>query len=251
MGEVPESVYFFTFHKCASTLFSAYVLKNIKDLEHVDYADQIFNGTISFDEALKFEKKGMVYGPIRLSVGTVRPASRLLVQPTTQPDFIRDKIALFLIRDPRDILVSSYYSFGFSHVMSPVKEVHESQQKVREAIQKMTVDEYALSEVDKHIRKFKFLHEVSVSCERGVVLRYEDMVHDFDSFVEQLCRYVSFDRKVIEEMYRRSRPKEAEDAMAHQRSGQTQGFRNKLQPDTITALNEKLSETLNLFGYEI
>ncbi len=39
-----ESVYFYTFHKCASSLFSNYVLRNIKGLVHVDYAVQISSG---------------------------------------------------------------------------------------------------------------------------------------------------------------------------------------------------------------
>jgi hypothetical protein len=33
-----ESIYFLTLHKCASTLFSDFILKNIIGLRHIDYA---------------------------------------------------------------------------------------------------------------------------------------------------------------------------------------------------------------------
>ena len=107
----PKSVYFYTFHKCASTLFNGYVLKNAVGLYNMDYASQIYSGERSSEEKLNFNRNGFIYGPIRISAGVQGPVGEMLVKPTTQHDFVRDKIALFLIRDPRDILVSSYYSF--------------------------------------------------------------------------------------------------------------------------------------------
>src|SRR3954467_281701 len=44
---LPESVYFYTLHKCASGLFSDYVLKNARGLRLIDYADQFYNGVPS------------------------------------------------------------------------------------------------------------------------------------------------------------------------------------------------------------
>ena len=39
-----ESVYFYTFHKCASTLFSKDFLPNTEGLHHLDYARLIYRG---------------------------------------------------------------------------------------------------------------------------------------------------------------------------------------------------------------
>lgn len=109
--DLPETVYFYTFHKCASTLFNSYILKNIKGLQHVDYASQIYGGK-KINKKLNFRDKGFVYGPIRLSADPMSSVYRMLVAPTSGHEFIRDKIAIFVVRDPRDILVSAYYSFG-------------------------------------------------------------------------------------------------------------------------------------------
>ena len=60
-----ESVFFYTFHKCASSLFSGYVLRNIEGLRNIDYASRLYQGREP--KSIKFEKYGYIYGPIRLS----------------------------------------------------------------------------------------------------------------------------------------------------------------------------------------
>src|SRR5438132_10534005 len=116
----PESVYFYTLHKCASGLFSDYVLKNVRRLRLIDYEDRFYKGE---PVCVTFKEKGFIYGPIRVSNGPQSTIYSKLVEPASRTDFVRDKIAIFLIRDPRDILVSSYYSFGYTHEFSTVKEI--------------------------------------------------------------------------------------------------------------------------------
>ncbi|MEL6603251.1 MAG: hypothetical protein AAFP20_08500 [Cyanobacteria bacterium J06614_10] len=231
-------------------MFSNYVLKNISGLYNVDYANQIYTGRRRVGKKLIFKEKGYIYGPIRISANDGVPESRMLIAPTTEHDFIEDKVALFFVRDPRDILVSSYYSFGSTHGFSCVPEIREMQQKRREEIQKKTLDEFALSAVDRQIELFKKLHNLSNVCKRGIILKYEDMVDNFDIFSERLRRYVAIEDDVIRELYCRSRPKQIEDKSSHRRSGQVQGFRTKLKTVTIENLNMRLEDTLALFGYE-
>lgn len=246
---LPESVYFYTFHKCASTLFSGYVLKNIDGLHNIDYASQIFSGKRNAQKKLTFKKRGFIYGPIRISADETGPVGRMLVKPTINHSFIRDKIAIFLVRDPRDILVSSYYSFGFTHALSMVDEIRDMQEAKRRMIREQTIDEYVLQEVENQIKFFNILYNLSIACDRSVILRYEDMIDSFNSFAEQLLRYVSLRYDVIQSIYKKSRPQKTEDITSHRRSGQVQGFRHKLEEHTIEALNEKLADTLTLFGY--
>ena len=250
MRNIPESVYFYTFHKCASSLFSGYVLKNVKNLTHVDYAMQIYSGKMNADEKLIFEE-GCLYGPIRISADPMSPVYKRLVAPTSKHEFIQDKIAIFCVRDPRDILISSYYSFGYIHGFSPVKEIRERQETIRDRIKSQSIDEYVLESVDTQIELFETLHNLANACERCVILKYEDMINNFHLFITQLCKYVAIEENVIHEIYKRSRPQLKEDIHAHKRSGQTGGFRSKLKEQTIEALNSKLEKTLETFKYEI
>src|SRR5947209_5962028 len=133
----PESVYVYTLHKCASGLFSDYLLKNVRRLRLIDYADQLYNAAPL--EAVTFEERGFVYGPIRLSTGPPSLMYSQLIEPVSKTEFVRDKRAMFVIRDPRDILVSAYYSFGYSHGFSEVKEIREQQQRLRELIRGKTI----------------------------------------------------------------------------------------------------------------
>ena len=247
---IPESVYFYTFHKCASSLFSSYVLKNINGLYHIDYSAQVFSGYRKANREPSYKKRGFIYGPIRVSSDLTAPVGKRVVKPTIQPEFIRDKIALFLVRDPRDILVSSYYSFGFTHSLSNVEEVREHQLDVRKRVQEKTLDEYVLDEAETQVRYFKRMHKLCEICERSTLLRYEDMIQNFDAFAEKMCQFVSIEDTVLEGMYQRSRPKDSEDKSSHRRSGQVGGFRDKLQEATIQAANKKMAGILTLFGYE-
>jgi hypothetical protein len=57
----PESVYFYTFHKCAITLFSDYELKNVSGLYNMDYAVQLYTGRRSAEKKLNFKKMGLFW----------------------------------------------------------------------------------------------------------------------------------------------------------------------------------------------
>ncbi|MEM6551663.1 MAG: sulfotransferase domain-containing protein [Planctomycetota bacterium] len=175
----------------------------------------------------------------------------MLVKQTVDHDFVRDKTALFFVRDPRDILVSSYYSFGMTHALAKLDAIRELQEERRRLVREKTLDEYVLYAAEKQNELFRVLYDLSNACARSVILRYEDMVNRFDSFAGDLERYVSFKVGVVQSIYEKSRPKEKEDLTSHRRSGQVQGFRQKLRPETIAALNEQLAETLALFGYEV
>lgn len=243
-----ESVYFYTFHKCASSLFSGYVLKNIEGLRHVDYAGQIYHGKRV--EKLAFEETGYIYGPIRLSVDRMSPVYKRLVEPVSDPAFVKDKIAIFLVRDPRDILVSAYYSFGYTHGVSRLKEIQARQKIVRGEIQAKTVDEYAVDSADVIARNFETVNKLSGVCKRSAVLKYETMISDFDGFVGQFTQYVDVSPKVIQQIFQRSRPKQKVNTASHRRSGRPGGFRNALEKETIMVLNRKFEDTLERFQYE-
>jgi hypothetical protein len=249
MKNLRESVYFYTFHKCASSLFSGYVLKNIEGLRHVDYAKQIY--TSGKVDSLTFDRTGHVYGPIRLSIDPVLPIQKKFLELLSDDEFIQDRISIFMVRDPRDIIVSAYYSFGFTHGKSPVQEIRERQEQRRSEIQNKTVDEFALASVHQIQSDFETADRLRKICTRSVVLRYEDMVGNWGLFASDLTRYLTINQTVLSQLYERSRPREKEDVTSHRRSGQVAGFRGKLEEETITSLNNTLKDVLQQFQYDV
>jgi hypothetical protein len=248
--EAPESVYFYTFHKCASSLFGGYILKNVKGLQHVDYEAQIYNGLVDYQK-LDFRSRGFIYGPIRISNSDpTSTVNKLLIAPTSEHKFIRDKISIFFVRDPRDILVSSYYSFGYSHDFSPVKRIREQQEIQREKILAQSLDEYVLGYADGMSKNFTTLYELFCVCERSVILKYEDLINNYEYLIDHLVKYIVMEKDIVQEIYKRSRPKQQEDLGSHRRSGQVGCFRDKLSEKNLLSLNSKLEAVLQVFEYE-
>jgi hypothetical protein len=247
--DLHESVFFYTFHKCASTLFSSYVLKNVEGLRHVDYASKIYFGNMVDDAS--YNDTGFIYGPFRLSLRHTSPVYIKLVKNASDPEFIRHRIAIFLIRDPRDILVSQYFSFGFTHGFSPVKEIRELQQQIRSDIQTKSIDQYCIEEASKTLDGFKTAWRLNQSSSRSVILKYEDMIVNWDVFSEALTKYIDLKSKVLAQIYKRTRPVEKEDLTSHRRDGRPGSFRHKLQKDTIEYLNEVFMDVLKEHQYSI
>jgi hypothetical protein len=244
-----ESLYFYSLHKSASTLLSRLVLPNVKWLEHRDFALEIYNGVSHADCEIKFSRAGYVYGPIRISTVPSSPVWELLVKPTTSLDFVKDKTAIFFIRDPRDILVSAYYSFGYSHPLSKVDAIRKIEEHNRSLITSMKLDEYAISFAHKQVKDFETIYQMTQNCKNCTILRYEDMINNFSAFDRQLRQFINIESKIIEKIYSQSRPRRQEDPRSHRRSGQVGGFRQKLTQPTVEALNLVLEETLSRFGY--
>jgi len=242
-----ESVYFYTFHKCASSLFSGYVLANVEGLKHVDYASVIFNGAP--DVKVTFKDRGGIYGPIRISANPDSPVYARLVKPATTDEFIRDKTAIFMIRDPRDILVSLYYSFGFTHRMSQVKKIAIMQQKIRDEIQSQSIDDYVLLNAKKTLCDFEVMERLVLHCRKSVIIRYEDMVMNWPLFEKGLTTFVNLRPEVLRRIYQQSRSKEEISPSSHRRSGKVGSFENELRSDTVVSLNAVLEPILHKFEY--
>jgi hypothetical protein len=221
-------------------------LNQVKGLCHVDYARQITTGQAP---VVQFQAQGFLYGPIRLSANPLSPVYRQLVAPTAEVGFVADRRSLFFIRDPRDILVSAYYSFGYTHGLSMMPAIRAFQEARRQQIQALSLDDYALSAVAEVRQHFLMLAQLAAACDRGLVLRYEDLVEHFDRFMAQLLTVVELDSAVVETLFQQTRPRREEDLSSHRRSGQPGGFRDKLHPDTVDRLNMALEPVLLKFGY--
>ena len=69
--------------------------------------------------------------------------------------------ALFMVRDPRDVLVSQYYSFGFTHGISNEPGIRTSQNEIRQKIKTTSLDEYCLSFAKRTEEEFLKLRQLA------------------------------------------------------------------------------------------
>lgn len=166
------------------------------------------------------------------------------------------KIVL-MVRDPRDILVSGYYSIAYSHAL-PDKQGNKYERFVekRAKVRESTIDEYVLAESDKVydiLQRYKTL--LIGKYPNAYVTKYEEMISNFRGWLDNLLDYcemiIRHDfLKVLSEENERLRPKD-EDIYRHIRKGKSGDYKEKLKQETIECLNTKFSQILETFGYKL
>jgi hypothetical protein len=154
---------------------------------------------------------------------------------------------ILMVRDPRDILVSWYYSIAFSHSIPPLTSSrHEEYIRKRKNAQEITIDDHVISESD---RVFNILNryqtELLVPYPHVYLTSYEKMTSNFKDWLKGLLDATELEissqtyQKLVEDN-RQVQPKE-ENIYEHIRKGKPGDYLNKLQPETIEYLNNKFS----------
>ena len=121
--------------------------------------------------------------------------------------------------------------------------------KLRNEILSLSVDEYVLSYADPQIDYFGTLSKVAQACRKKTVLRYEDLILDFDKFVKDFRCVADVSDEVVRSLYEKSRPNSDVDGSSHRRSGATRRFAKDKKLDTIVQWDEVLAPILEKFDY--
>lgn len=239
-------IYFVTFHKTASSFFSRYVLGQTIGYTHKNIAKDIFE-----DKAvhkINLEEYGNMYGPIRLSLD-VGPVYKKFVEPILEQKILQRHKAICFIRDPRDIIVSYFYSEAYSHVISSNPTISSIQLQRREHAIKIGLDQYAIEKADHLNEKFKLMADILQENANAVLLRYEDMIYDYDNFYKKLSDAIPLPLETKEMIFTYTRPRQGSN-YSHRRSGERGNYIKELKPETIKVINEKLKANLDYFNYE-
>lgn len=239
-----QSLFFFTFHKCASVLFGCLGLRRARGLEQVDYAYRMF---LDPTTAIEFAPRGHLYGPLRLSAqGAV--LERLIV-PALQAARGDDVRTCLMVRDPRDMLVSQFFHNRDGVAIRAGLAAAETKERERSDAVRLGIDRYVLEKATRFEAGFDRAVRLLADRPATAVLRYEDMVDDWPSFLRVLREVLDLDEDALRDLERESRPGEIERPGQHKRSGATGDHRRKLAPETVTALTERFGPFLRAFGY--
>lgn len=246
-AEVSYSVFIMTIHKAASSFVGAEiipVLAKAQGFEFFDISAKAFKAGANYRETVQqhmsiLESSGYCFGPFRgpmvLNMLDMS-ANRLLVH----------------VRDPRDCVVSAYYSFGYSHTIPPGKEEKKRFIERRERIQSQSIDDYAVEEIGTVAKRLRAYMKHAGRAERHLVSRYEDMVLDFPAWVRKVSAFIGGGdgSAAVEELERKvSFETKGEDIYKHKRQVMPGDHRRKLKPETIAQLNELCGDLLEKLGY--
>jgi hypothetical protein len=160
-------------------------------------------------------------------------------------DHLKQYKVLLMVRDPRDVLVSWYYSLAFSHSIPPeTSDRHEEYLENRKSAREMTIDEHVLAGSDRvYTILDTYRKELLEPYPHVTLTSYEEMTSDYETWLRKIldaCQLTISDamfQELLEEN-RRLQPKK-ENKHQHIRKGKPGDYRDKLQPETIAELNTK------------
>ncbi len=179
----------------------------------------------------QLEGKAGLAGPIRMPVALDKKAES-------------DKLILHL-RDPRDVLVSMFYSWSYSH-----PGVDEG---LRERLIERGLEEFVRRESVGLKKKYDLYVRDYLSLPGTVLLKYEDFVLDRPSWLGGLLNACGIDP---DQRYYQRLAKDnpaakvrQEDKYSHIRKAAPGDHREKLESETIAKLNDDWAEILGALGY--
>ncbi|MGB3401842.1 MAG: putative capsular polysaccharide synthesis family protein [Microcoleaceae cyanobacterium] len=158
---------------------------------------------------------------------------------------------ILLIRDPRDMIVSSYFSIKKSHPIAPGDRGEKLDQK-RKALLDTEIDDFALTQAKVIHPRMKLFQEKMSTDPNWKLFRYEDIIFNKYQWVKDILAFLEFELedetiKAIAEKYDIVPGKENESV--HIRQVTPGDHKRKLQPETIEKLNQEFDLILKEHRY--
>lgn len=240
------SIVYFSHYRCASMMINKRLLQLIAEgnYQQLDYQGYVHPWPIEEREAFqrdcsehekfgRFPITGHYFGPLRYYVDI--------------PGLEKMKV-IVVLRDPRDVLVSRYFSEKYNHV-----RLDNRFKKHCETISKLSLDEFVLQFKEDVGAHYEFYQKNSDKLKNALFINYEEMIADFHGFLDKVNTYVGLglSEQFLKELAsQESFSVKSENFYSHKRSVQARNFEKKLQQETIADLNRYFSEILSHYGWE-
>jgi Sulfotransferase domain len=250
----------YTTHKAGSMVLHR-VLKDICELNRIRYYSPNESKTaLPFDRIFAghdfIARKRGCFGPLRFFVPT---------------NALNNARLILHLRDPRDVLVSMFYSYCFMHAGEIERHTGYRKEVAEAGIDKFVLDmvgepfyryrgDYGIgSRYKEHVgtvldRYRRYLDEV-FPRPNTIVVSYEEMVLAFPSWLGKAVAAFPLanpeeTRAVVEARYANTvAAEEQEDVWAHKRKVTPGDHREKLKSETIRQLDEVFAPVLEKLGY--
>ncbi|HTT97450.1 MAG TPA: hypothetical protein VMF58_05335 [Rhizomicrobium sp.] len=242
----------FSVRKCGSSIFND-ICRTIGESnrrQFVPVGDTFFWNNVEISEyvndpaLLDLLRPGNVYGGFR-------DMPRILLSS----EIFRRSPKLLFVRDPRDALVSEFFSNAYSH---PLPDENAGTTGMRGRLLRQRKRALSAGIDVTVLRRSRAMSRTMlgyapiVGWDTTTVLRYEDYIFSKRALIEAIaCAFNwSTDEELIGKIlaWADVRP-EKEEPKAFVRKVTPGDHREKLEPMTIVQLNNKLAKAMELFGY--
>ena len=236
------SAYVFAFTRGGSTLMNDMLATYCQQVKVPTFS--LFNAAfdqgvptqdIKEDASVCFKKHGYIYLGFRHF-------------PSFEFD-LRGAPAILLVRDPRDMLVSLYYSVLKSHV---IPEGLVSFTKSRKQAGELDINQFVIIRAKSFARQFK-RYQNKLSISDLTVYRYEDVIYEKEKWLKDMVTRLGLPQtpELVQDIAKRfDIVPDVENENKHVRQVHPGNHTQKLNPQTICSLNDSLADFLRYFKYE-
>lgn len=160
---------------------------------------------------------------------------------------------VLLVRDPRDMLVSFYFSMRESH-QEPGNKLESTKVSMpRDPALTVSIDDYVTGSIAESFRSMLTSYRTKLCKSYDVKLyRYEDVIYDKADWVADLSTHFGWDvpRRVTDAIAKRNDKMPVQERTdQHVRQVHPGNYRKKLKLETISWLDEFFREEMEYFGY--
>lgn len=175
------------------------------------------------------------------------------------PDFlasnnlISQRRKILLVRDPRDALVSAYFSFAKSHRLPETGQLLVDLQKSRAALKNIDIESYVIANAPKVKDAFDKYYSHLADDPLLNTYRYEDIIFDKYNWITDMLSFLnlSLEESAIDKIANKHNiVPSTEDTSLHVRKVKPGDHRDKLSSDCIAKINKILAEVLERHSYE-
>jgi hypothetical protein len=172
----------------------------------------------------------------------------------TMPKWASGNIVL-LVRDPRDMVVSLYFSEKYSHTppgteLSPLQYEQFLEERAKSLSSEL--EQFCLGKAPLVSNQFNVIHH-KLDGLKHQIYRYEDVIFEKRKWLDDMTDYLKLEvaeATIAAVAARHDIVPSAEDPFQHIRKVKPGDFREKLKPETISALSEAFAHILDRYGYD-
>ena len=251
-----KSIFIFTFHKCASSFIpdlSELLAKN-SNLRHIDYEQAAWHlgNWINLEESIYnflnnnynyfFNKKGNIYAPLRFN-----PSRELEF-------FIKLNPKILFLRDPRDVAVSAFYSFGKTHPLPKSSKSRKNFLERRKRINHLGINEFSLEFLRETVMPvYEEYAKIKKENQNLIYIKYEDFALDVKGTIQRVISFLKLrvNNIDIDNLVNKASPiTEKININSHKRSGRPKQYLEILDKELIDLINKEYKNVLSELNFD-
>ncbi len=175
------------------------------------------------------------------------------------PIFFKDSMVfqqrkkILLVRDPRDAIVSSYFSFAKSHNLPKSGDLLQEMLQTRQNLQNTALENYAVDHAVNVKASFEQYNQHLSNDSKLKIYRYEDVIFDKENWIIDMLNFLNLNLRpvqIVRMAKQHNRIPKAESPTKHIRKVTPGDYKEKLSAQCIAKINHILQDVLARYSYE-